>query len=100
MPRSAGVAPDKRPAQFRCSIHEPNRGLAIVVLPENVGLAVAVEIAGAFDVPCRTRIAAHHSSGRLRGSIDEPGPCPAVIVLPQDVGLAVAVEIGGAFRMP
>ena len=33
-------------------------GCAVVVLPEDVGLAVAVEVAGAGDLPGRARVRA------------------------------------------
>src|SRR5215211_6262753 len=39
-----------------CSIHGPDSGLAVRVLPEDVGLAIAVEVAGARRLPVRARI--------------------------------------------
>src|SRR5262245_4616975 len=35
------------------AVHQPHRGGAVVALPEDVGLAVAVEVAGVRDVPAR-----------------------------------------------
>ena len=75
----------------------PDRRRAVVVLPQDVGLAVAVEVAGALDVPARPRIERADGTDADRvGAVHQPDRGRAVVVLPQDVGLAVAVEVAGA----
>ncbi len=74
----------------------PDRDRAVVVLPENVALAVAVEVAGADDMPA--------------AGIPVAIVCPvyaivpdrdrAVVALPENVALAVAVEVADAGQMP
>ena len=43
-------------ADFVRPVHFPNRGLTVRVLPENVGMAVVIEIAGSDRFPTRPRI--------------------------------------------
>ena len=38
------------------AVHQPDRGRAVVVLPQDVGLGVEVEVAGRLDLPARPRI--------------------------------------------
>src|SRR5207342_1567134 len=38
------------------AVHQPDRRRAIAVLPQDVGLAVAVEVTRGLDVPARPRI--------------------------------------------
>ena len=73
------------------------RGRAVVVLPENVGLAVAVEIAGGRHMPARPRVV-QRTAGRQRRSVPSISQTArvAAVVLPENVGLAVAIEIGGS----
>ena len=73
-------------------------GAAVVVLPEDVGLAVAVEVAGAVrhasSAPDWT--ADHWRPATRVSAVHQPDRRRAVVVLPQDVGLAVAVEVAAA----
>ena len=76
-------------------------------MPQDVGLAVAIEIAGSDDVP--VGISCSYAAGRRdAGAIHQPDygipvvrvRCiGAVVVLPQDVGLAVVIEITGGDRI-
>jgi hypothetical protein len=47
-------------------VHEPDAGLAIVVLPQDIALAVAVEIAAGFDTPTYEVTAANSFALKLR----------------------------------
>src|SRR5947209_4806432 len=77
-------------------VEEPRHGrVAIDILPKNVVMIVAIDIAGAEDVPAGigetdvldgSDMAARHQPFR-----DAP-----VVTAEQDVGIAVAVEIAGA----
>ena len=69
-------------------------GVPSLVLPQDVGLAVAVEVAGALDLPARPRIERAGGTDRyaLVPSISQIAGVPS-LALPQDVGLAVAVEV-------
>ena len=51
------------------AVHQPDRGRAVVVLPQDVGLAVAVEVAGRLDLPARPRI---ERAGGAAGQLVEP----------------------------
>src|SRR5207244_847200 len=82
------------------SVHQPDAGRPVIVLPQDVGLAVAVEIARAFDVPGGAGIGADIDGRGGRGPVHQPDAGLTVVVLPKDVGLAVAVEIAGALDMP
>src|SRR5438874_2074577 len=93
MPRRTRIGADDGGADLDRTIHQPHGRPAIIVLPKNVGLAVAVEVPRALHVPSRARIGTKHSSAQQRSSIHEPDRNTAIIVLPQDVCLAVAVEI-------
>ena len=47
-------------------------GLAVIVLPQNVGLAVAVEVAGANHMPGGARIAADRGAAGDGGAVHQP----------------------------
>ena len=82
------------------AVHQPDRWRPIAVLPQDVGLAVAVEVAGALDLPARPRIEradGTHGHGFMP-SISQIAGVPSL--LPQDVGLAVAVEVAGVLDLP
>ena len=71
-PRIGRAAPP--PIECR-AVHQPDRRRAVVVLPQDVGLAVAVEVAGALDVPARARIRADEPppiESRCRSSARSP----------------------------
>src|SRR5215831_12624741 len=80
------------------SVHRPDRWGAIVVLPKNVGLAVAVEVGGVFDMPRRSGIGQRGTAGPSR-SVHRPDRWGAIVVLPKKIGLAVGVEIVAHERM-
>src|SRR5207245_9378970 len=86
-------APHIGAADETCAVHQPGRGRAVVVLPENVGLAVGIEIARADRVPGRTRIETGVRPKAYARAIHLPDRGRAVGVLPQDAAMAVAVEV-------
>ena len=81
------------------SVDLPDVELAAVVLEQDVGAAVAVEVAGADGVPARPRIAEAAAADHAR-PVGLPDEDLAAGVLKQDVGIAVGVEIAGADRVP
>src|SRR5580698_5388948 len=68
--------------------------VAIVVAPQDVVLAVVVEIAGAGDLPGGVDLA--EVGADILMVVHFPDHDMAVVVAPQDVGGAVAVEIADA----
>ncbi len=66
------------------AVHGPDHGRAVVVLPQDVGLAVAVEVAGALDLPARPRIErADGADGGAGGAVAAIlGAMPAMSVRP------------------
>ena len=80
-------------AEEACAVHLPHHNLAVrVVVPDNIGLAVAVEIPGTRKMEA----VAHVCEGRAIGDL-------AAVHLPhrdlgaflqQQIGLAVAIEVG------
>src|SRR5260221_151576 len=77
----------------------PDRDRAVIVLPENVALMVAVEVAGVDNM-----VTAWHHAGigyrvpTRRQAVIPDRDC-AVIVLPENVAFAVAVEVADADKM-
>src|SRR5258706_384758 len=100
MPWGARIGPDIAGGQHRGSVHLPDHGLTAVALPQDVGLAVAIEILRALDVPRRSEIGTDIGVADERQPVHRPDSGLAAVVLPEDIGLAVAVEIPGAFDMP
>src|SRR5258705_469730 len=96
MPWRAGIGANIAGGHDRCSVHQPDRGLTAVVLPQDIGLAVAVEILCALYMPCGAEIGADIGAAQEPCSIHQPDCGLTAVVLQQDVGLAVAVEISGA----
>ena len=86
-------------ASERGAVHGPDRRQAAVVLPKNVGLAVAVEIGRRSDMPRGPNIGKDGAASD-RGAVHGPDRRQAAVVLPKNVGLAVAVEIGRSSDMP
>src|SRR5207302_7136345 len=82
----AGAADHGGPVQF------PDNPFARVVLPQEVGIAVTVEIAGRDHLPTRPGVA-DDGVGNDGGPVHLPYGDLTIIVLPQDVRLAVTVEI-------
>ncbi len=79
------------------SVHFPDRDLAgAPILPQDVGVAVVVEIARPDRFPDKPRIGAHRAAADDTVLVHLPDRGLAgARVLPQDVGEAVAVEIAG-----
>src|SRR5581483_3164899 len=109
----ARVRPDRSTARGevgtacdRGAVHGPDRDLAgRVVAPENVLLAVAVEVADAGDTPTRIRrhrgaAGGHRVAGHDGRAIHGPDHERAVAVAPEDVASGVAVEVAGAGDTP
>src|SRR5208282_251155 len=89
--------------QDRGAIHLPDRHVAGRVVPENVGLAVAVEVAGADDRPAGGgRHGGDVRGGGVqdRGAVHQPDRHIAGRVAPENVAHAVAVEVAGADDRP
>src|SRR2546421_256169 len=85
------------------AIHLPDIDLAAAVLtPENVAVAIAVEIADALDVPIGGDRSVRHSALVChRLAIHLPDIDLAAAVLPPEkVAVAVAVEIADALDVP
>src|SRR5205085_9202352 len=82
------------------TIHLPDRRVAGVAGPEDVGPSVAAEIADPGDMP----FGAHPPGGNTKpgetGTVHLPDRRLPRAVGPQDVGLAIAVEIAGAVGAP
>src|SRR5262249_10828720 len=79
LPVGAGIEPPDAAFErrLRRRAHQPQRGLPVVVLPDHVGDAVAVEVASALDVPARERAGRERPDGveHLRagvGAIHQP----------------------------
>ena len=87
------------PVGVRGAVHGPDCRQAAVVLPKNVGLAVAVEIGRRSDMPRGPNIGKDGAASD-RGAVHGPDRRQAAVVLPKNVGLAVAVEIGRCSDMP
>src|SRR5882672_6251384 len=90
-------------ARNRGAVHEPDRVRAgCVVVPQDVGLAVPIEVADSRDAPveirCRSEVG---SATRNRGAVHEPDRVRAgYVVVPQDVGLAISVKVADPYDAP
>src|SRR5215467_15458757 len=97
-PDGGDISDPRRLCDLR-AVHEPDRHIAAGVMPENVALAVAVEIARLDDRPsCRCR-AETDGQHELR-TVHQPHGNIAARVTPQDVALAVTVEVAGSGHGP
>src|SRR6185437_14075151 len=82
-------------------VHFPDRRLAARVLPQDVGMAVAVEVAGSDRVPAWPRNGAHRPAADDVAPVHLPDrDLAGASVLPQDVRMAVAIEVAGSDRLP
>src|SRR4029077_16197341 len=81
--------------EYAGAVHQPHRGRAAVVLPQNVSLAVAIEVGGVLGVPRGARVGERRPRRRNAGAgvVHQPHGRRAAGVLPQDVRPEVAVEI-------
>src|SRR5258706_8535357 len=80
------------------AIHEPDRHIAAGVAPQNVTLAVAVEVSSLNDRPHGGYVSDPRIL-RLR-AVHEPDRHIAAGVAPQNVALAVPVEVPGSDDRP
>src|SRR5208282_4514525 len=81
---------DLRGAGERGPAHHPDHRLAGLVLPQNVGIAVAAIVADADDLPARSLRTAHIHLRGHGGTVHQPDLGLAVrLVLPQYVGVAI-----------
>src|SRR5262245_7981952 len=77
----------------RNAVHEPDRGVAgRSVAPQDVRLAVAVEVAGLLHRPVG-RHGPEPGALQIGRAVHQPYPKAAVAVTPHQIGLAVAVEV-------
>src|SRR5688572_18420096 len=72
------------------AVHGPDCRQAVVVLPENVRLVVAVEIGSRSDMPRGPNIRQDRLTSH-RGAVHGPDCRQAAVILQKD-GLAIAVE--------
>ena len=88
------------PCRLR-TIHEPDRRGAVVALPQDVALVVAVEVAGVDHVPGRAGIRTDRGAVReVRAIVQSPDRGLAAVVLPQEFTAAVGVEVSVSDQMP
>src|SRR5262245_57237356 len=83
VPGRTGVAAD---AGRRCdgrAVHQPDAGLAVVMLEQHVGLAVAVDVEGADHVPRRPWVGADGGGREHYRAVHQPDANRAVVVLPE-----------------
>src|SRR5204863_65409 len=81
------------------AVHLPEHRGAVVVAPDEVGLAVAVEVAAPLDVPVG-RDLVEVDVDELGAAVHLPENRGAVDVAPDEVTLAVAVEVAEALDAP
>src|SRR5437868_6137653 len=98
IPGRAGVGEDGAGDDAR-TVHFPDGDSAARILPCDVGMAVAVVVVGACDVPTGPRIAETGGADHT-GPVHLPDRRLAAVVLPQNVGAAVVVEIAGPDDVP
>src|ERR1700722_18856590 len=109
-PLLIGVLPLDRPGgrdvadtlcrQDACAVHEPDGGIPAGVAPQEVALAVAVEVAGQRQRPGWDGYVADADSRQNGRSVHQPDRGVAAGVAPDDVGLAVGIEVAGADHRP
>src|SRR5258707_2663022 len=80
------------------AVHEPNRNVAASgVAPQNVAIAVTVEVARPSDLEAGGDISHARRVGiQDRGAVHFPNRNVAAGIVPQDIALAVAVEVAGS----
>src|SRR5215471_2519936 len=78
-------------AHLSRAVHEPNRKPATVVLPQQVGLRIPVEISRSHQVPARVNLCRSKPHWGGGSSVHEPDGNGAIGVLPQDIFFAVMV---------
>src|ERR1700710_2709781 len=88
--------------QNACPIHKPSLDLTRVdILPQDVGLAVAIEVAGADIMPGGiNRIAGQCEALHKRAAVHRPDGGLTTVALPEDLGLAIAGEVRRTLEVP
>jgi hypothetical protein len=82
------------------TVHQPFHQRAIGVPKNDIGAAVAIEIASAFDMILRSGVCDRRGGAKkLSRTIQQPNREIAIIVAEQDVITAVAVEIAVSHHM-
>src|SRR6185312_14212534 len=82
-------------------VHFPDRRLAARVLPQDVGMAVTVEVAGSDRVPAWAWNGAHHPAADQVQPVHFPDHDLACArVLEEDVRVAVSIEVAGFDGVP
>ena len=81
MPGRAGIGAGLGGMQNVHAVHQPDHRLAVVVLPLDVGLAVAIVIAGSDHIPIRSGIGRQDGAAAQRKAINQPDRGMAVIML-------------------
>ena len=74
------------------TVHEPDADVALIVHPEDVGLAVAIEVSGTGDRPVE-RDRAEAAALYDLCAVHQPHADIADGVAPENVALAVAIEV-------
>src|SRR6266545_2904875 len=85
------------------ALHLPDIDLPTAVLtPENVAVAVAVEVANALDMPVVRDRSVHHAPfPRDLQAVHLPDiDLPTAVLTPENVAVAVAVEVADALDVP
>src|SRR5579863_2724572 len=103
MPTGPWIAGERltAPGNLSGPVHLPDRDLAAYVLPQDVGKAVAVEVARSDRMPARPGIGAHGPAADHVRSVHLPDRgLPGARVLEQDVRVTVVVEVAGSDRLP
>src|SRR5207245_2452953 len=95
----AGERPDGLRSQDLCAIHLPNSDGSIVSPPQNVTLAVMVEIARTGDMPVVWNWRQNCRQLYLQ-AVHLPNTDRAVLGAPSDISLAVGIEISRSSEMP
>ena len=71
-------------------------GCSVIVAPQNIAGAIAIEVASAGNLPVR----GHHAEQRHRDHLavfELPEPhLAACLIAPEDVARAIAIEVAGA----
>src|SRR5882672_3732176 len=93
---------EHRAARNRGAIHEPDYVLAGgAVAPQDVGLAVPVEVADPRDAPVEIPYRTDNMPAQNRSAVHEPDrDLAGGAVAPQDVGLAVPIEVADSRDAP
>src|SRR6266540_3507107 len=94
-----GSGREARCGDQRNPVHEPDADGAGIMPPDDIGLAVAVKIPGADDVPLerpRTDI----RGGYKPRAVHQPDAGRSGGMAPQEIALAIAVEIRFAYQTP